>query len=63
MPEVEPQGDDRTDYERARFRAAREAGLTKLEADRFARGGESLQTLRKLRADGCPPAVIARIVV
>ncbi len=51
-----------TDYQRQRFHAARQAGLTKVEALRFTHGCESLQTLRKLRRDGCSPATIARIV-
>ena len=55
----EPELDD---YTRVRFHEAREAGLTRLEADRFARGTATLRTLRKLRADGCPAAVIAQIV-
>ena len=53
---------DLDDYTRVRFHAAREAGLTRLEAARFAYGQETLQTLRKLRDDGCPPATLARIV-
>jgi hypothetical protein len=50
------------DYQRERFRAARQAGLTRLEAARFAHGTVPLATLRKLRADGCPPSLIARVV-
>ncbi len=53
---------DLDDYTRVRFQYARDAGLTKLEADRFARGPVPLKTLRKLKADGCPSATIARIV-
>jgi len=53
---------DLDDYTRVRFRLAREAGLTRLEAERFAHGPVPLTTLRKLRRDGCPSAVIARIV-
>ncbi len=49
-------------YTRVRFRYARQAGLTRLEAARFAHGPVPLATLRKLRADGCPAATIARIV-
>jgi hypothetical protein len=50
------------DYIRVRFHEAREAGLTEIEAARFAKGRESLRTLRALRAAGCPAATIARIV-
>lgn len=50
------------EYERVRFHEAREAGLTRIEAFRFACGETPLQTLRKLRHDGCPDATIARIV-
>lgn len=63
MAEVaDPQADDLTDYQRARFHAARQAGLTRLEAARFAHGPVPLRTLRRLKADGCAPATIARIV-
>ncbi len=53
---------DLDDYTRVRFYLAREAGLTRLEAARFARGPVPLRTLRKLKADGCPSATLARIV-
>ena len=53
---------DLGEYERVRFQAAREAGLTRLEAARFAFGSTPLRTLRRLQAGGCPAAVIARIV-
>lgn len=50
-------------YERVRFREAREAGLTRIEALRFAQGETPLHTLWKLKQDGCPGAVIAQIVI
>lgn len=50
------------DYQRARFHAGRAAGLTRLEAARFAYGPVPLRTLRQLKAQGCPSATIARIV-
>lgn len=53
---------DLAPYERVRFHEARGAGLTRLEAARFAFGTVPLRTLRRLKRDGCPPAVIARIV-
>ena len=59
---AEQQADDLDDYQRARFHEARHAGLTRLEAARFAYGDQPLHTLWKLRADGCPGSVIARIV-
>lgn len=49
-------------YHKARFHAAREAGLTRLEAARFVWSDTSLKTLRGLRAAGCPADKIARIV-
>ena len=49
-------------YERVRFQEARNAGLTRLEAARFAFGPVPLRTLRKLKRDRCDPATIARIV-
>lgn len=55
-------GDELDEYERVRFQAARRAGLTRVEAARFAKGDATLATLRKLTRDGCAPAVIARIV-
>ena len=54
--------EDLDDYHRERFQAARAAGLTRLESARFAYGPETLRTLRRLQADGCPAAVLARIV-
>ncbi len=53
---------DLDDYTRVRFHLARDAGLTRLEAARFARGPVPLRTLRKLKADGCPAVTLARIV-
>lgn len=54
--------EDLGDYESYRFHQARAAGLTRLEAARFAYGHATLHTLWKLKADGCPSAIIARIV-
>lgn len=59
--EVRPD-DELDDYTRVRFHEAREAGLTRLEAARFAQGAIPLQTLRRLKEAGCPAATIARIV-
>ena len=50
-------------YHRARFDAARNAGLTRLEACRFSFGQTPLRVLYGLQADGCPSALIAQIVV
>lgn len=61
-PDTQPQHTDLDAYTRERFQAARRAGLTRLEAERFARGRETLHTLRRLQAEGCPSSVIARIV-
>ncbi len=61
MPAVAEPDADLDDYTRVRFQYARHAGLTRLEAARFAHGPVPLATLRKLRADGCQPALIARI--
>jgi hypothetical protein len=49
-------------YQQVRFLEARRAGLTRLEADRFARGDQPLHTLWKLRDQGCDGRLIARIV-
>lgn len=45
---------DLDNYMGARFQEAREAGLTRLEADRFARGTEPLRTLRALKGVRLP---------
>ncbi len=57
-----PDEDTFSPYHRIRYHAAREAGLTRIEARRFALGQETLQTLRQLRRDGCSPSTLARIV-
>lgn len=62
MVEAVEQQDELDAYQQARFRAAREAGLTRVEAARFAKNAEPLHTLWKLRATGCRPDLIARIV-
>ncbi len=54
--------DDLDDYTRVRFQEARAAGLTRLEAARFAHGPVTLKTLRALKDGGCPAATLARIV-
>lgn len=46
-----------------RFEQARNAGLTKDEARRFADSDASLEELRRLVALECPPQEIARIVL
>lgn len=56
------QADELDAYERARFQAARECGLTRREAAMFAYNDTPLHTLWKLKAAGCKSAVIARIV-
>ena len=61
MPQAEQQ-DELTDYQRVRCHAARHAGLTRLEAARFATNNVPLQTLRRLRDGGCPAPLIARII-
>ena len=50
-------------YERVRFHEARAAGFTRLEAARFAYGTGTLHALWQLKADGCPAAVMARILI
>jgi hypothetical protein len=49
-------------YERTRFLEARAAGLTRLEARRFAFGDQPLHLLWKLRDEWCAGRLIARIV-
>jgi hypothetical protein len=45
-----------------RYKEAREFGLTQLEARLFAESGTDVGLLRRLKADGCPPAVAAKIL-
>ena len=54
--------DDHDDYWLARFQSARRAGLTRVEAKRFADGTVPLATLRKCVAGGAKPETIARVV-
>jgi hypothetical protein len=61
-PEDAELTDELDPYHRVRFNAARHAGLTRLESARFAYGRETLHVLWRLQADGCPSALIARIV-
>ncbi len=63
VEQEERPSDDLDDYERARFHEARHAGLTRLEAARFAHGDQPLHTLWQLKRDGCPAATIARILL
>lgn len=46
-----------------RFREARLAGLTLVEARLFAESDVDIGLLRKLVAVGCPPRQIARILI
>ena len=45
-----------------RFFEARDAGLTRLEARKFAESTTDVGLLRQLVRDGCPAITIARIV-
>lgn len=46
-----------------RFREARDAGLTLVEARLFAESDADVGVLRKLVAGGCKPATAARILL
>lgn len=46
-----------------RFREARKAGLTLVEARLFADSDTDIGLLRKLAAAGCPPVTIAHILI
>lgn len=59
----EGRGDEAREVYRRRFREAREAGLSIVEAQLFADSDRDVGELRKLVAKGCPPEVLARIVV
>lgn len=46
-----------------RYHEAKKAGLTILERRLFAESSTDVALLRKLVADGCPPELIAQIVL
>lgn len=55
--------DEQREVYRRRFREARQAGMSIVEAQLFADSDQDIGTLRKLVKAGCPPDVMARIVV
>ena len=46
-----------------RYKEAREAGLSIVEARMFAESGADIGELRRLVESGCPPALIAQIAL
>lgn len=62
-PSYDGQNDEQRRVVQRRYLEAREAGLTRVEAHLFAESDQDVGTLRMLVAGGCPPAMIARIVV
>lgn len=55
--------DEQREVYRRRFREARQAGMSIVESQLFADSDQDIGTLRKLVKGGCPPDVMARIVV
>lgn len=55
--------DDAAGVVQYRYRQARHAGLTPADAIRFAESDADIGLLRKLARLGCPPDLIARIVM
>lgn len=55
--------DERDEVLRRRFEEALHAGLTGKEAQAFAASGADIGELRKMVRSGCPPKLIARIVL
>ena len=59
----EQESDEARLLRRARYKAARRAGLSIVEAQLFADAGPSMAELRHLCDLGCEPTLIARIVL
>lgn len=57
-----PDYDEQLEVLRRRYKEARQAGLSIVEARLFAESSQDVGTLRKLVAKGCEPRTIARIV-
>lgn len=58
-----PDYDEQLEVLRRRYKEARQAGLSIAEARLFSESNQDIGTLRKLVAGGCPPRLIAEIVV
>lgn len=64
LPEQdEPLNEESLEVRRRRYHEALDAGLSALEARIFADNGQDVGVLRRLVAGGCPPRLIALIVV
>jgi len=55
--------EERDEVLRRRYQEALEAGMTDLEADRFARSDRDIGDLRRAVSKGCPKTLIARVVL
>lgn len=57
------ESDEALEVRRRRYKEARAAGLSIVEAKLFADGGQDIGWLRLLVRDGCAPALIRRIML
>ena len=55
--------DEQLEVRRRRYREARQAGLSIAEAELFAGSDTDTGDLRRLVQAGCPPGLIARILI
>lgn len=55
--------DEQARVEERRYQEARQAGIEHLEACIFSVGGEDIGVLRQLVRDGCPPRLLAKILI
>src|SRR5690348_10670210 len=62
-PELPPLSDEALEVRRNRYREAKRAGLSIVEAEIFSSNGVDVGQLRRLVTKGCPVALIREIVL
>lgn len=62
-PDLPPVSDELLEVRRRRYREARRAGLSIVEAELFADSDSDIGFLRNLVRDGCDPGLIASILL
>lgn len=62
-PDLPALSDESLEVRRRRYREARKAGLSIAESELFASSGIDTGDLRQLVKAGCPPELIARILI
>lgn len=63
QPDDDHVSDELLEVRRHRYKEARDAGLSIVEAKLFADSNSDVGWLRRLVADDCPPALLARIII